>query len=160
LRDPSLGQRLYVWKHTLPLIVQRPVFGWGFGALLGRFPDAGSPEWQRIFGFSVVGIDTPHNEILHIAFSLGLAGLAAYLWVWLVVLRSLIAAMRAPASVDAALAAGLLAAMGGYALWLQLAWSHVGLTNVFWPLAGIAVALARATRTGSGEHATMAGGRR
>ncbi|MGQ0570471.1 MAG: O-antigen ligase family protein [Armatimonadota bacterium] len=151
LRDPSFQQRLYVWKHTAPLIARRPVLGWGFGALLGRFPDAGSREWQRHFGLSIVGIDTPHNEVLHFAFSIGLIGLAAYLWVWLVIGRSLRSALRehgespAPAEGNLALSVGLLASMAGYALWLQLAWSHMGPANVFWPLAGVIVALGRSS---------------
>jgi hypothetical protein len=143
VRDPSLHQRLYVWKHTAPMILSRPWLGWGFGALLGRFPDAGSPEWQQHFGFSVVGIDTPHNEILHMAFSVGLVGLGAYVWVWLVMLRSLLAAIRAGDDRVRVPAVGLLAAMAGYAMWLQLAWSHMGVANVFWAFVGISVSLSR-----------------
>ncbi len=142
VRDPSLNQRLYVWKHTAPLILSRPLLGWGFGTLLGRFPDAGSPEWQSHFGLSVVGIDTPHNEILHVAFSVGLIGLGAYLWVWIVMVRSLLAAARASDAAARVVAIGLLAAMAGYAMWLQLGWSHMGVANVFWPFVGLAVSLA------------------
>jgi O-antigen ligase len=144
VRDPSLNQRFYVWKHTVPLIVSRPLLGWGFGALLGRFPDAGSKEWQQHFGLSVVGIDTPHNEILHMAFSVGLIGLGAYLWVWIVMGRSLLTALRSGDATTRTAAVGLAAAMSGYAMWLQLAWSHMGVTNVFWPFVGIAVSLAGA----------------
>jgi O-antigen ligase len=143
VRDPSLNQRLYVWKHTAPLILSRPVFGWGFGTLLGRFPDAGSKEWQQHFGLSVVGIDTPHNEILHMAFSAGLLGLAAYVWIWFVMIRSLLATIRRGDPDARMIAVGLLAGMAGYAMWLQLAWSHMGITNVFWPFVGISVGLAR-----------------
>ncbi|MGH2403205.1 MAG: O-antigen ligase family protein, partial [bacterium] len=42
-QDSSMRQRLYVWKHTLPMIAERPLLGWGFGTLLGRFRDVGSP---------------------------------------------------------------------------------------------------------------------
>lgn len=143
--DSSLAQRLYVWKHTVPMIVKRPVLGWGFGALQGRFPDAGSPEWLRLYGFRIVGIDTPHTETLHFAFSIGLAGLAAYVWVWAVVASALRSALRRRAG-SYALAAGLTASLVGYGLWLQLGWSHMGPANVFWVLTGTAVALGREER--------------
>ena len=140
--DSSLAQRLYVWKHTLPMIVKRPLLGWGFGALQGRFPDAGSPEWMRLYGFRIVGIDTPHTETLHFAFSIGLIGLAAYVWVWVVVVSALRSALRHRTG-SHELAAGFLASLLGYGLWLQLGWSHMGPANVFWVLAGTAVALGR-----------------
>lgn len=140
--ESSLEQRLYVWKHTLPMIAQRPLLGWGFGALQGRFPDAGSPEWLRLYGFRIVGIDTPHTETLHFAFSIGLVGLAAYVWVWTVVGSALRGALRRRGSTSG-LAAGLIASLVGYGLWLQLGWSHLGPANVFWALAGTAVALGR-----------------
>ena len=142
LSDESLGQRLYLWKHTLPLIAQRPILGWGFSTLMGVFPDMGSPEYLRVFGPTLMLIDTPHNEALHIAFSTGLAGLAAYSWVWAAIAACLYAALRRGTTrprLDGALLAGLAA----YLVWLQLAWNHIGPANIFWTFAGVAGALAR-----------------
>lgn len=141
-QDGSLRMKLFVWKNILPLIAQRPIFGWGFSNLAGRLPGIGSKEYFEIYGFALSGIDTAHNEILHIAFSTGLLGLAAYLWIWAVVLKALLAAVRHSGE-HRAVAAGILAGLAGYFLWLQSAWSHIGPANVFWTLAGIAVALER-----------------
>lgn len=146
--DLSLQAHLFVWKHTLPLLQQRPVLGWGFSTLLGRLPGIGSPEYLRVFGYRLVALDTPHNEILHIAYSTGVVGLGAYLWVWGTVLRGLVLRLVRPAAYRVGtqgprLPAALLASLAALFVWLQLAWSHIGPANVFWALAGGAVALTR-----------------
>jgi O-antigen ligase len=152
LADEPLQQRLYVWERTIPLIVQKPLLGWGFSALLGRLPGMGSAEYVRIFGYHLVLIDTPHNETLHIAYSTGLLGLAVYLWAWIATVRALWRVARSPRPAVSphaawpaarAAAAGILAGLVGYFIWLQFAWSHIGPANVFWVLAGIAAALHR-----------------
>ena len=138
--DRSLGQRLYIWKHTIRLIAQRPVLGWGFSTLLGRFPDYGSAEYRQMFGEEAVQlIDNPHNEFLHVLFSTGLVGLAAYLWIWTVSATRLLRAWRTRSTVSA-LSAALLASLGAYFIWMQSAWSHIGVANVFWVFLGLAVA--------------------
>ncbi len=146
-QDGSLRMKLFVWKNILPLIAQRPIFGWGFSNLAGRLPGIGSKEYFEIYGFAFSGIDTAHNEILHITFSTGLLGLAAYLWVWLVVCRALLSTVRLGGE-HRVVAAGILAGLAGYFLWLQSAWSHIGPANVFWTLAGISVALERSAKAG------------
>lgn len=142
MRDQSLRERLYLWKHTLPLIAERPLLGWGFSTLLGRFPDLGSPEYLRVFGPILVLIDTPHNDVLHIAFSTGLVGLAAYLWVWAAIAMALRGPSRGRSTMPR-LDGAFLASFAAYGVWLQLAWSHMGPANIFWIFAGVAVALGR-----------------
>lgn len=140
-RAPSLQERLYIWKHTLPLLRERPLLGWGFSTFMGRFPDMGSEEYVRLWGHSVVLIDTPHNEVLHIAYSTGLVGLAAYLWVWGATGMSVLRLLRRPTGALPRLDAALLAGLAAYFVWLQLAWSLIGPANVFWTLAGSAAAI-------------------
>ncbi len=150
--DSSMQGRLFIWTHTLPLIAQRPLLGWGFTALLGRLPGVGTPEYVRVFGREPLLIDTVHNDILQVAFTTGLAGLAAYAWVWTAALLALRSAVRTPGAPAASPAlftaapAGLLGGLLAYLVWLQLAWSHIGNANLFWVLAGIAAGLGRAAR--------------
>ncbi|MDQ7828336.1 MAG: O-antigen ligase family protein [Armatimonadota bacterium] len=151
--DNSLRMKLFVWKHILPLIADRPLFGWGLSSLAGRLPGLGSREYFELYGFALSGIDTAHNEVLHIAFSAGLFGLAAYLWIWLVVLRSLLATVRAGGEAQR-VGTGLLAGLAGYALWLQSAWSHIGPANVFWTVAGLALSVRHLP---GGEHTSQGG---
>lgn len=142
--DSSLTARIFMWKHTIPLIMQRPILGWGFSHFLGAFP-VGTPEYFRQFGFTINGIDSPHNDLLHVAFSTGLIGLAAYLAVWAVIAASLRRTLRGrgPAAL---LSAGLIASLAAYFMWLQLAWNHIGPAQMFWTFAGIAVALGSSGR--------------
>jgi len=139
--DRSLEQKMYIWTHVLPLIEERPVFGWGFNNLAGRLPGAGSPEYERLFGSVVV--DIAHNDVLQYAFSVGLAGLAAYLWIWFVTLRACARTIRSRTFVGTVrLDVGLAAGLAAYLVWVQFGWTHIGPANVFWVLAGIATALA------------------
>ena len=141
----ELQQRFYIWERTLGLIIQRPVFGSGFSTLSLRLPGMGSPEYVRVFGYRMHIIDTAHNEILHIAYSTGLAGLATYLWVWATVVRALVRSLNT-ARTGIRVEAGLIAGLAAYFVWLQLAWSHIGVANVFWALAGAAVAMTTAAQ--------------
>jgi O-antigen ligase len=140
--DSFLRVRLYLWKHTIPMIMQRPLLGWGFSTLLGRFADLGSAEYFSLFGVVPIGIDTPHNDLLHIAYTTGLLGLAAYLWIWLTFARSL-ARARAAGGAWAVEAAALIASLAGYFLWAQTAWLHVGPAHLFWILGALGVAVGR-----------------
>jgi O-antigen ligase len=79
LGDPSLEGRVVVWRQTLSLILHRPIFGWGFSTHLGQFPGMGSPGSQRVAADEPAVMDTTHNEILHVAYITGVAGLGAYL---------------------------------------------------------------------------------
>lgn len=139
--DSSLQFRLYLWKHTLAMIAQRPVTGWGFSTMLGRFADLGSPEYFRLFGFQVLGIDSPHNDLLSMAFNTGLLGLLGYLWIWITLARSLRRSLHAAQAANPRLDVGLAASLLAYAFWVQLAWTQVGPAQVFWTFGGIAVAL-------------------
>lgn len=144
--DSSMQGRLWIWEHIVPMILQRPVLGWGFSAVLGHLPGIGTPSYDRVFGAGPVSIDVAHNDMLQVAVNMGLLGLASYLWIWATALRSAHAAARGPVSPMSVEAAGVFSGLVAYLLWLQFLWSHIGVTNVFWVLAGIAVSLTRPAR--------------
>lgn len=143
--DSSMQGKLWIWEHTIPMIRERPILGWGFSSILGRIPGVGTPSYIKIFGGGApVLIDVAHNDILQVLVNMGFLGLAAYLWIWVTALRAAARASRsssrAPGGVEAA---GTLAAFSAYFLWLQFLWSHIGNANVFWVLTGIAMTLCR-----------------
>jgi len=142
--DSSMQGKLWIWEHVIPMIRERPILGWGFSAVLGHVPGIGTPEYYRIFGRTAVFIDIAHNDILQVAVNMGLAGLAAYLWIWGTAIWAVHGAARGAASPVGPEAAGILAGLTAYFIWLQFLWSHIGDTNVFWVLAGVAVSLGRA----------------
>ena len=144
--DSSMQGRLWIWEHTIPMIAERPLLGWGFSGVLGHLPGIGTPGYRRVFGDSEVLIDVAHNDVLQVAVNMGLLGLAAYLWIWVTVIRAARGAARASAPPVGAEAAGILAGLIAYAVWLQFLWSHIGDANVFWVVAGVAVSLSRTAR--------------
>ena len=151
--DSSMQGKLWIWQHVLPMIRARPVLGWGFSAIAGHLPDIGTPGYYRVFGRSSLVIDVAHNDLLQVAVNMGLAGVAAYLWVWAAALRAAHDAGRRAASPVSAEAAGILGGLIAYFVWLQFLWSHIGAANVFWVLAGAAIALRRAGHSESPESA-------
>jgi len=156
--DASLTQKYYLWKGVLQLIRERPLFGWGFNNLAGRLPGLGTDEYAKVFGNPNVIVDVAHNDILHIAFCTGLAGLAAYLWVWGVVLYAVWRTVRArsPAFDERSrMVAAFGCALVAYFGWAQFGWTHIGPANVFWTFAGMTVALAASRRTPEAEAAPI-----
>ena len=156
--DSSMQGRLWIWAHTIPMIAERPILGWGFSAVQGHLPGVGTPDYYRLFGHGPVVIDVAHNDLLQVSVNMGLAGLAAYLWIWAAAVRAAAGAVRAAASPVRPEAAGILAGFAAYVVWLQFLWSHIGVTNVFWVLAGLAVAAYRAAQAADPDTVTAATG--
>ena len=140
--DSSMQGKLWIWEHTIPMIRERPVLGWGFSSILGRLPGIGTPDFVRVFGTGQIFIDVAHNDVLQVLVNMGFLGLGAYLWIWATVLREAVRASRGlGAAPGGGEAAAILAALVAYAVWLQFLWSHIGNANVFWMLTGITVSL-------------------
>lgn len=75
LEAGSAATRLHIWRDTLRLIASRPITGYGpdnFGLVFPRFQTG---DWTP--GFL---IDRAHAEVLDVAATQGLLGVAAYLW--------------------------------------------------------------------------------
>src|SRR5690606_14638464 len=80
--DSSTGQiRLLVWQGTLDVVKQFPLFGSGpetfaYSFLPHRPTELNqTTEWNFLY-------NKAHNEVLHIASTLGLIGLTAWLWLY------------------------------------------------------------------------------
>jgi O-antigen ligase len=73
--ESSMGQRYSFWDHSLKLIAEKPLFGYGTGSF--------SKEYQRIGADEHILTKNPHNEFLMIAVQLGLLGLFVYLGFYL-----------------------------------------------------------------------------
>jgi O-antigen ligase len=140
---PSVQVRPYLWRQTLPLLLRRPLLGYGPEALSLVFPQQWDPEKQRLFGPYPMRIDKAHSDTLDTAMSIGLLGLAAYWWLILTSVRRGWAAFRS--SRPHRLVA-LAAVVGVLAFWfdLQFGFSIVSVAPVYWSVMGVAAGLARA----------------
>ncbi len=141
--DLSLRQHVLAWNQTLSLIGHAPVLGWGFSPPLDRLPGVASAAAVPVLVGRPVITDITPNELLHVAFVSGVAGLAAYLWVWVTLVSRLQTSLRAAAA-RPHLRTAVLASLLAYFVWLQLVWSRLGPAHVFWVLAGVAIAVTRA----------------
>lgn len=130
LLDPAAGTgaiRLHIWKDTLGLIASRPWLGYGpdnFGLV---FPMFQSGWWSRL---SV--IDESHSEVLQIAATQGILGLAAFAWLCIAFIRLWWRGRHQ------LLAWGILGACVGYVLTLLVNFSTVPAALPYWIFLGAA----------------------
>lgn len=68
--------RIYMWRWAIELFLDHPIVGVGTGGLYKATLAAGGS----------VGIPHPHNNLLHMAVSYGLFGVAGFIWVFGVLL--------------------------------------------------------------------------
>lgn len=78
--DDSFGSgRLFIWRETLPLVGEHPLFGGGLDTL-GLRLSSGFQRYDPNLGILIrSGIDVAHNEYLNILVNQGALALAAYL---------------------------------------------------------------------------------
>ncbi len=141
--DPGgIQTRIALWVPTTQLIARRPVFGYGPDTFRKVFPQTWTPQWQRLKGAKPLIINRAHNQLLDLAISIGLVGLAGYLWAFIAFWRS---ATTAPAAdrTTALLLAGCAGAVTGYLAQIQWQFSVVSVAPVYWLLLGVGSALAR-----------------
>ena len=74
----SAGARVEMYKNTLLLIQQHPIFGGGTGSLEGEYKPLAEREHS-----SLVRVPNPHNQYLLTTQELGIVGLICLLWMWL-----------------------------------------------------------------------------
>lgn len=132
--------RLYIWRDTIPVLLERP--------LLGHGPDNFAMPFERHEGEDLKAalfnpsmgesdtVDKAHNELLQVAATTGLLGLAAYLWVLTSYFRS---AYQSGGWPIIALSGGAMA----YVLQLQTAFTTISTGVTFWTVLGISVAIMR-----------------
>lgn len=132
--DASVTTRLYMWRDTVPVIAERPLLGHGPDNFAEPFERHEGEDLRAFFGEQV--LDKAHNEILQIAATTGLLGLAAYLWIFVSYFRH---AYHSGGWPLLALSGGVLA----YILQLQTAFTTIATGVTFWAILGVSVAIMR-----------------
>jgi len=119
--------RLSLWARTLPMILARPLFGWGedtFGLVFGRYAGGLLPG---------ISFDRAHSQPLDLAASQGLVGIAAATWFWAAFLLRMIRERQWRVEERIPLLGALLA----YWTWAVVNFDWVPATAMFWLLAGV-----------------------
>jgi O-antigen ligase len=127
----STGNRLHVWKDSLSLIPRRPLVGYGPDSFGLTYPAVQTGDWEPGDHF-----DKTHADVLQVAVTQGLLGVAAYVWL----LGSFVLVFwRARANrAAAALFGGWLA----YELTIQVNFSWIPAAAPFWLFAAAAMVMA------------------
>lgn len=124
--------RLVQWELTLDMIADRPLLGWGPDTYILAFPRYISAEFERVAGRIAIP-DRAHNSLLDLTSTIGLLGLAAYIWVLFTVFRT---RKRDPVTV------AITAALAGYLTQMLFAFPVADIDFIFWLFAGMAAATA------------------
>lgn len=113
-RESSAGLRIEFYRNSLGIISAHPLAGVGTGG----FPSAYA---ARVAGTDMIATRNPHNEYLHIAVQLGLAGLSALILVFVVQWRT---ARQLPTALETGLARGLVVAFAVGCLFNSMLLDH------------------------------------
>jgi len=119
--------RLALWERVVPMILSRPLLGWGedtMGLVFGAFSHGLLPG---------VTFDRAHSQLLDLAVAQGLVGLAAAAWFWSVYAVGMLRAGRWRTEECGALLSGMLA----YWVWAAVNFDWVPATGPLWLLAGV-----------------------
>ena len=82
-----MNGRGYIWNRTLPMIVDKPMFGYGADTYTINYPQGDLIDKTLFLGSHVIIVDKPHNLFLNVAFNFGFIGLIFY---FLVALYSIV----------------------------------------------------------------------
>lgn len=89
VRYQSLPFRIHVWRDTLPMLRDFPLFGAGMGAFEDAFPHYQSPPWNPD------EVRETHNDYLELLVSAGAIGFGLLVWFFAAVARRLYRGLRA-----------------------------------------------------------------
>ncbi len=149
----SIGARGVIWRASLPLIVARPLLGYGPETFAQVFTAVYPPELVYLQGRAVL-VDRAHNLVLDTLASVGVIGLLAYA---LLVGTALAAGGQAlgrtqDTATRVGLAAGLAAAIG-HLVETQLSFPVMTTAALFWITLGLLVATfaRRRSETAAGQ---------
>jgi len=122
--------RLHIWRDTLRLVASRPIAGYGPDTFGLVYPQFQTGDWTP--GYL---IDKAHADILQIAATQGLVGVATYLWVILAFIRAFWKGRTARGAV--AMFAGWIA----YQIPTQVNFSFLPAALPYWIFAAAAVTI-------------------
>jgi len=137
IADPSAGSggvRLHLYADTIRMVAQRPLVGFGPDTFGIAYPSHSTGDW-----IPAIVIDKAHSDILQVAATQGLLGVAGVVWLLVAVVRTLLR-KRSRWGVPAVLG-GIVA----YQVAIQVNFAWFPVTLPFWLLLAAAVTLSEST---------------
>ena len=143
-KDNTWEARLTIWRIGWQLIKERPVLGTGLIDLGELYQAKRSPEDIRLHGNNR-RLGHLHNNFIHIAATMGLAGLLSFLFLWWMVIRQMIGTIAKSPPGHKLLALALLAAVIGFLTNGMAEWNFGDseVITIIWFLVGLSVAMSK-----------------
>lgn len=139
LNSDPYSLRLAVWERTIPMILARPLLGWGedtMGLVFGAYAHGFLPG---------ITFDRAHSQLLDLAVAQGLVGLAAMAWFCSAYVVGMLRAGRWRKEECGA----LLAAVVAYWVWAFVNFDWVPATGPLWLLAAVSWSAAHQPEPGA-----------
>jgi O-Antigen ligase len=139
LNSDPYSLRLAVWERSVPMILARPLLGWGedtMGLVFGAYAHDLLPG---------ITFDRAHSQLLDLAVAQGLVGLAALAWFCSAYLVGMLRAGRWRKEECGA----LLAAIVAYWVWASVNFDWVPATGPLWLLAAVSWSAAHQPEPGA-----------
>jgi O-antigen ligase len=134
-RSTDLAQRAGIWTDSLRLIASRPILGFGPDTVGLVFPRFQTAPW--VSGY--VQIDKAHSELLQVAATQGLVGLAIFIWICAVFVMAFWGHRGLPVMWP------LFAGWAAYQVVIWLNFTAIGSAFSFWIFAAASIVLMGAT---------------
>lgn len=74
-----MSGRGYIWNRTIPMVLEKPLFGYGADTYTANYPQGDLIYKRLIFWEHTTIVDKPHNLFLNIALNFGFVGLILFL---------------------------------------------------------------------------------
>lgn len=130
--EGSAATRIEIWKASLKMISDRPLFGYGLEEMGYWFPLYKTAQHVSLAPNSMA--DRAHNDLLQVAVDIGLPGLLLYLWMFIIATLGLLKTRGR--SRETPYSTGLFAALIGYFTQAQTGIPAVFISPVVWSLLG------------------------
>lgn len=137
-REKLGSARGYIWSRTLPLILEKPLFGYGIDTFAIVFPQNDYVGKYNAYGTTNMVVDKAHNLILQIGINSGIFAVVSFLGLYtLIFYRSGKALLINSFKYDSAITSGLSLALLSYLIAAMFNDSTVHVSPVFWVMFGM-----------------------
>lgn len=135
----TAATRVHIWHTCWEIVKHYPLLGVGPDALRLISPKYEKIEFIRLEGGRNCLIDKAHMEILDISVTRGLLGLAAYLWIIILLLRFVFSSLKLIKEENKILLVGVLSGIISYLVQNEVGFGIIATSSLFWLLLGIAI---------------------
>ncbi len=133
--EGSAATRLEIWKASLEMVSDRPLFGYGFEQMGYWFPLYKTAQHVKLAPNGIA--DRTHNDLLQAALDMGLPGLLLYMWIFVIAVLGLFRTRNRMR--ETPYATGLFAALVGYFAQAQTGIPAVFISPLVWSMLGASV---------------------